>query len=64
MFSALIAADPSPVTTLFDGIQTQLTADTPLIVAGIGGVAVFAFSIKGLWVAWRAASKAVGKAGS
>jgi len=35
----------------------------PKAAAVILGVGVIAFSIKGLWIGWRAGSKAMGKAG-
>ena len=44
-------------------IQDQMTSALPVAIAVIGGGAVLAFSIKGFWVAWRAGSKALGKAG-
>jgi len=57
--------DPvNPVTALFTAVQGGLDDNLPLIVGGISAIAVVAFSIKGLFVAWRAAGKAVGKTGS
>lgn len=53
-----------PTDALFNAAQGQLDTALPKIVAGIGLIAVVAFSIKGLWVAWRAGSKAVGKVGA
>ena len=44
-------------------IQDQMTSVLPIAVGVIAGGAVLAFTIKGGWVAWRAGSKALGKAG-
>lgn len=60
---ALAAGDPASQ-QLLDGVQSRVTAEIPLIIGGIVGIALAAFGIKMLWVAWRAGSKAVGKAGS
>lgn len=45
-------------------IQDQFTSALPIALGVIAGGAVLAFGIKGVWVAWRAGSKALGKAGS
>lgn len=45
-------------------ITEQFTSTLPIALGVIGGGAGLAFGIKGLWVAWRAGSKALGKAGS
>lgn len=59
----LAAADPA-VTALFESVGGALADNALPIAAGIGVIAAAAFGIKMLWVAWRAASKAVGKAGT
>lgn len=46
-----------------DTIQAQMTSALPVALGVVAGGAVLAFSIKGVWVAWRAGSKALGKAG-
>ena len=52
-------ATPTVQTT----IQDQMTSALPIALGVVAGGAVLAFSIKGVWVAWRAGSKALGKAG-
>jgi hypothetical protein len=50
---------PSVQTT----IQDQMTSALPVALGVVAGGAVLAFGIKGVWVAWRSGSKALGKAG-
>lgn len=63
-YQILAAEGSGTAQVLFDAAQSELTANLPIILAGIGAIAAVAFGIKGLWVAWRAGSKAVGKTGS
>lgn len=49
--------------TVQDTIQGEMTAALPVALGVLAGGAVLAFGIKGVWVAWRAGSKALGKAG-
>lgn len=56
--------DPDPVAILFSGVTTNLGTEVPAIVTGVVGIAALAFTIKAVWVGWRAASKAVGKTGA
>jgi hypothetical protein len=58
----MIPTDPTDA--LFAAAQGPLDTALPKIIVGVGLIAVVAFSIKGLWVAWRAGSKAVGKVGA
>lgn len=50
-------------TTVQDAITGEMTTALPIALGVIGAGAALAFGIKGLWVAWRAGSKALGKAG-
>ena len=49
--------------TVQSTIGDQMTQALPIAIGVIGGGAVLAFTIKGVWVAWRSGSKALGKAG-
>jgi hypothetical protein len=53
----------STPSTVSDAITGQFTSQLPVATAVVVGGAGLAFAIKGLWVAWRAGSKAIGKAG-
>ncbi len=64
MGNELILAAGETAPALFDAIQTRLDAEAPLIIGGLTAIAVVAFGIKFLWVAWRGAGKAIGKTGS
>lgn len=62
MFGTLAMTPPDdPVVT---AITDTFTGKLPVALGVIGAGAVLAFGIKGAWIAWRAGSKAVGKAGS
>lgn len=60
----LAAAGDTNATTLFTAIQAKLDLEAPQIILGITAIAVVAFGIKFIWVAWRGAGKAIGKTGS
>jgi len=47
---------------LSTAVQSEATAALPVAVGLIAAVGVVAFGIKGVFIAWRAGSKAIGKA--
>lgn len=49
---------------LADAAQAQATTAVPIAVGAVVAIGALAFGIKGLFVAWRAGSKALGKTGS
>lgn len=52
------------VNTVSNAVTAEVATAAPVAAALIGTLAVAAFGIKALYVAWRAGSKAMGKVGS
>lgn len=53
----------SAPSTVQDAITSQFTTEAPIALGVVVAGAALAFTIKGLWVAWRSGSKAMGKSG-
>lgn len=63
--TAVVAAGATaPVQTLVNEARDELLTAAGITTIAIAAIGAAAFGIKGLWVGWRGASKAVGKTGT